>query len=77
MHNRFNVVMSEQVNNSPIPFVNGGALPRGIASIDVNTGMVETDFGVTVQYDGLSTAKIWIPLSYGGCVEGNNLRTTI
>ena len=47
-------------------------MPRGINSIDINTGEVETDFGVVVKYDGLSAAKIWITLSYGGCVEGNN-----
>ena len=65
-------VLSKQVNNNPKPYVNGGPVPRGIISINTHSGVVVTDFGVRVKYDGFSTAKIWIPLSYGGCVEGND-----
>ena len=51
-------------------FTNGDPLPDRITNIDTASGLVETDFGVSIQYDGDMTAFIWIPQSYGNCVEG-------
>jgi len=42
----------------------------GLVSIDPLTGIIVTSIGIVVQYDGFSTARIWIPLAYRGCVSG-------
>ena len=52
---------------------NGGAMPTGISSIDVTTGLVDTTFGVTIQFDGKHEGRIWITSPYSNCVEGTNL----
>ena len=42
----------------------------GLVSIDALTGTIVTSIGVVVQFDGISTARIWLPLAYRGCVAG-------
>ncbi|KAK2158192.1 hypothetical protein NP493_1815g00003 [Ridgeia piscesae] len=51
-------------------FYAGKAMPHGIHFINTLNGVVETTFGVVVQFNGIHEGTIWIPPSYNYCVEG-------
>ncbi|KAK2168830.1 hypothetical protein NP493_1212g00036 [Ridgeia piscesae] len=55
------------VNGNPF---SGGAMPSGITSINILTGVVVTTFGVSIQFNGKHKGHIWIPFSYQNCVAG-------
>ena len=56
----------------------GGKLPAGIDSIKklkTTVGYeieVATKFGVVVTFDGVHRARIMVPTTYNGCVDGKN-----
>jgi len=47
-------------------------MPAGITSINLATGLVVTNFGVSIMFNGVHEGHIWITIPYHNCVEGKN-----
>ena len=69
-----NCLFATQVNGHsfPPPHPDPVVMPAGITSIDLSTGVVVTNFGVVVQFNGVHEGHIWIPMVYYNCVEGKH-----
>ena len=64
-------LFATQVNDDSFPpHIGPVVMPAGITSIDLSMGVVVTNFGVVIQFNGVHEGHIWITMAYYNCVEG-------